>query len=228
MAVKNLQDLVNEIITNGISLNTIDYLIIALVALFSSALGAYGGSFLKKQGEEKSLKASFKDVIQRLEKTTKLTQDIKSEVGKNTIEHQIKFGKLHEKRIDVIEGLYHRLEKMEQKGKDFIYTSSPIHETGDTFKVAQESIDDFISYSKLNKFWLDKELFDQIEKIALSIDHVVHGAAFNSGVNPQNSEAFNKAMEQRKKCVDKITQDIPLAKNIVVESIRRTLDPNEN
>jgi len=228
VAVENLQDLANEIVLNGISINAIEYVYIALVAFVSSALGTYGSSFLKKQGEEKSLQVSFNDVIQRLNKTTKLTEEIKSEVGRSSMEHQIKFAKLHEKRIDIIEGLYHRLEKMEQEGRDFIYNSSPLHEINDQFKDAQTSIDDFISYSKLNKFWLDKELFDEIEKIALSIDRVVHGAAFTSGGNIHDKEAMKKAMEQRKICVDKIAKDIPIAKSILVENIRRTLDPNEN
>lgn len=228
MAVESLQDLANEIVLNGVSINAINYLYIALVAFLSSALGTFTSSYFKKQGEEKSLKASFNDVINRLKKTTKLTEDIKSEVGRDAMKHQIKFSKLYEKRIDTIEGLYHRLEKMEQKGKECIYFSSPSQEMGEKLQDAQELINDFVSFSKLNKFWVDKELFDQIEEIALSIDHAVHEAAFNSGVDPENFAQFQDAIKKRSACVESITKEIPDAKAALVNSIRKTLDPNEN
>lgn len=231
MVVESFQNLVDEIILNGVSISALSYIYIALVAFISSSLGTYFASYLKKQGEEKSLQTSFKDVIQRLEQTTKLTEEIKSGLGRATLEHQIKFTKLHDKRIDVIEKLYHKLENMEQMGREFIHDSRPSGELGEKFKDAQNSINDFISYSKLNKFWVDKELYEEIEKIALLIDRTVHENVYACGIGdigPDNWGAFEKAMEQRKISVQKITKDIPEAKNLLISRIRTTLDPNEN
>jgi len=228
VAVENLQDLAKEIVENGVSLSAVHYVYVTLVALVSAALGAYFGSYFKKRGEEQALKDSFDDVVDRLEKTTRLTEEIKSSIGIGTLEHQIKFSKLHEKRIEIIEGLYHRLVDMESKGKDFVYRSGPTHELGPQFDAASKAIDEFISYSKLNKFWVDKALFDEIESVALSLDSIIHGAAFHCGVSPANTIQFTQAMEDNKRSVEAINKEIPAAKEKIIESIRKALEPDKN
>lgn len=228
MAIENLQDLAREIVENGVSLSALHYVYVTLVALVSAALGAYFGSYFKKRGEEKAIKDSFDHVVGRLERTTRLTEEIKSSVGIGTLEHQIKFSKLHEKRIEVIEGLYHRLVAMETKGKDFIYRSGPTHELGPQFYEAKQAIDEFIAYSKLNKFWVDEVLFDEIESVALSLDKIIHGAAFHCDVSPTNTDQFTKAMEDNKQSVEAITKEIPTAKEKIIESIREALEPDKN
>lgn len=204
------------------------YVYITLVVLVSAALGAYFGSYFKNRGEEKALKDSFDDVVDRLERTTRLTEEIKSSIGIRTLEHQIKFSKLHEKRIEVIEGLYHRLVDMESKGKDFVYRSGPTHEPGPQFDAASKAIAEFISYSKLNKFWVDKALFDEIEGVALNLDSIIHGAAFHCGVSPANTAQFTQAMDENKRSVEAINKEIPAAKEKIIESIRKAFEPDEN
>lgn len=228
MAVENLQDLAAEIINNGLSLSAIDYVYITLVALVSSALGAYFGSYFKSRGAEKALQNSFDDVKERLRQTTRLTEEIKSSIELGTLEHQIKFSKLHEKRVEIIEGLYHRLIAMETEAKTFVYKSSPTHSDQDRFNTANSTINEFISYSRLNKFWVEKSLFDEIEAIALKLDKIIHGAAFNCDVNPQNAQQFEKAMEERRKLVEAISNEIPAAKEKIIDSIRKVLEPSKN
>jgi len=228
VAVENLQDLAREIVDNGVSLSAINYVYISLVAIVSAALGAYFGSYLKKRGAERALQDSFDDVKERLRETTQLSEEIKSSIGLSTLEHQIKFSKLHEKRIEIIEGLYHRLTKMESEGKEFIYRSSPTRSAQDQFDRASGAINEFISYSKLNKFWVEKELFDEIEEVALRLDEIIHGAAFNCDVNPQNPQQFSQAMDKRKKAVEAINHEIPAAKEKIIGSIRKALEPSKN
>ncbi|MBE0494436.1 MAG: hypothetical protein IBX48_08850 [Thiomicrospira sp.] len=228
MAVENLQDLAKEIVENGVSPSAVHYAYITLVALVSAALGAYFGSYFKKRGEEQALKDSFDDVVGRLKRTTQLTEEIKSSIGIGTLEHQIKFSKLHEKRIEVIEGLYHRLVDMESKGKDFVYRSGPTYEPGPQFDAASKAIDEFISYSKLNKFWVDKALFDEIECVALRLDKIIYGATFHCGISPGNTAQFTQAMKKNKQIVEAINKEIPVAKEKIIESIRKVLEPDKN
>jgi|TARA_R100000750_G_scaffold15459_1_gene10132 hypothetical protein len=228
VALENLQDLAREVVDNGVSISAINYVYITLVAMVSAALGAYFGSYLKKRGAEKALQDSFDDVKERLRETTQLSEEIKSSISLGTLEHQIKFSKLHEKRIEIIEGLYYRLTEMESKGKNFIYRSSPTSAAQDQFEIASSAINDFISYSKLNKFWVEKDLFNEIEAVALRLDKIIHCTAFNCDVNPQNTQDFSQAMDERKKAVEAINNEVPAAKEKVIESIRNVLEPSKN
>lgn len=112
----------------------------------------------------------------------------------------------------------------ETKGKDFVYRSGPTHELGSQFDAANKTIDEFISYSKLNKFWVDKMLFDEIENVALRLDKIIHGAAFHCGVSPANANQFDQAMEDNKRSVAAINEEIPAAKEKIVE--RMPTKPN--
>lgn len=227
METNGVSELLREVIKNGISIEWITYVYIAIVSFVTSLIGVFFASYFKKQGEESSLKANFNDVIERLKKTTKLTEDIKSSIGIATIEHQIKFSKYYEKRFEVIQELYEKLIEMEEKGKVFIRKTKPTKElNGVDFNMAQDAISDFVHYSKINKIWVDEKTFDEIERIALKIDQAVHGAAFNSDVNPINQAEFEKAAELRNKFITDITKDIPAAKDLLVESLRKILDPN--
>ncbi|WP_156000337.1 hypothetical protein [Thioalkalivibrio sp. ALMg9] len=228
MAVENLQDLAAEIINNGVSLSAINYVYITLVALVSSALGAYFGSYFKSRGAEKALQDSFDDVKERLRQTTRLTEEIKSSIELGTLEHQIKFSKLHEKRVEIIEGLYHRLIAMESEGKAFVYKSSPTRSDQAQFNTANSAINEFISYSRLNKFWVERSLFDEIETVALRLDEIIYGAVFNCDVNPQNTQQFEQAMEERRRLVGAINNEIPAAKEKIIDSIRKVLEPSRN
>ena len=225
MPITNVQDFINEISKHGMTLNVYSYIYVALAAFVSSALGVYFGAYLKKRGEEKAIQANFKTLLKRIEKTTSLTEEIKASVGISTLEYQIRFSKLHEKRIDIIEGLYHRLTKMEKSCRDFLIYNGPTNDIGDHFYKAQEDISDFINYSKLNKFWVDEKLFNEIENVALRIDKIVHKGLFHCNIDPLDGQAFKKAIEENKAAVDEINKEIPKAKENIISSIRKVLDP---
>ena len=225
MPLTNAQELINEIAKHGMTLNAYSYIYIALAAFFSSALGAYLMAYLKKRGEEKAIQANFDSLLERIEKTTSLTEEIKASVGISTLEHQITFSKLHEKRIEIIEGLYDRLTKMEKSCREFLYYNEPTNVIKDHFHKAQDDISEFITYSELNKFWVDEKLFNEIERVALRIDKIVHEGIFFSSVDRLDSQAFNKAIKKNKAAVDEINKEIPKAKENIIYSIRKVLDP---
>ena len=79
---------------------------------------------------------------------------------------------------------------MESKGKDFVEHLGPTYKFGSQFDVAKKAIDEFISYSKLNKFLVNKALFDEIESVALSLGNIIHGAAFHCDVSPTDTNQF--------------------------------------
>jgi len=69
-------------------------------------------------------------------------------------------------------------------------------------------------------------LFEKIESVALRIDKIVHEGIFYSKVDPTDIQAFEKAMEKNKAAVHEINKEIPNAKENIIISIRKVLDPN--
>ena len=223
---EKLLGLIREIIDNGVNLKTNTLLSVFLISLISAGIGAFLGAYLKKRGEEKALRDTFEDVKDRLRQTTSLTEEIRAAIDINTIEHQIRYSKLHDKRLDVIENLWHRLISMEQTGKAFIFSTGPTQFPSEEFQRANVAIGDFIEYSRLNKFWVGKDLFDEIEKVALRIDEIVHGSLFHCNVHPRDGVKFKEAMEKNKQAVKEITEEIPKAKEEIINNIRGMLDPS--
>lgn len=228
MPTDELLELIREIIVNGVSLRITTLTYVFLISLISAGLGAFLGAYFKKRGEEQALRDTFEEVKERLGQTTLLTEEIKATININTIEHQIRYSQLHEKRLSVIENLWHRLVSMEQTGKAFINSTGPTQLPNQEFKRANDAIGAFIDYSRLNKFWVDKELFDEIEKVALRIDKIVHKSLLHCNVHPREGKKFKEAMENNKKAFKEINEEIPKAKEkIISSSIRAILEPTK-
>lgn len=227
MAIENLQSMIDEIVKNGITLSVYSYIYITTITLLSAGFGAYLGAYFKKRGEERALIDSFNDIKDRLRKTTLMTEEIKASVSINTIEHQIKFNKLHEKRIEVIENLYHRLVIIEQSAQSFICSAGPTQDPKNEFQKVSNAISEFINYSRLNKFWVEKDLFEQIEEVALKIDKIVQNSLFCCNISHHNQDEFAEAMDKNKQYIQEITEKIPEAKEKIIDSIRKALNPKE-
>lgn len=221
-----IQQLVNELLKHGISIDVYSYVIVALIVFLSSVLGAYTGAYLKKRGEEKAMQANVKSILKRIKQTTSLSEEIKASINISTVEHQIKFNKLHDKKIEVIEGLFQRLIKMEDACKEYLLLSHPTRDLTEKFSGVQNDISEFISYSKFNEFWIEDDLFNEIKAICLKIDKIAHEDFLNSNIPPSNTQALINALKKHKLFIEKMNDEIPKAKKNLIYSIRRVLNPN--
>jgi hypothetical protein len=93
----------------------------------------------------------------------------KSELEKITIEHQIRYAKLHEERAHVIKEVYRKIAVAEKWMKEYVTPIDlgglpPIEERS---KRAAESANEFVDYYKENKIFLNNDickLLDEIHK----------------------------------------------------------------
>ncbi len=117
----------------------------------------------------KSLKGQIQRTVDRDKQTLELEmKPLHAQVERIEFEHQTRFTKLHEKRIDVIVGLYQRLVKVEgllspwPAYRNYGPKDLPANEFGDN---ATQDDDDFWMYYQQNKFWFDSSLCDDIEEV---------------------------------------------------------------
>src|SRR5688572_5875135 len=73
--IKLVQQTVNEGITSA------SWFII-LISLIAAALGAFGGSYLKKRAEDIAIKQNFEEFLRQLKIQTKATEEIRGEISK--------------------------------------------------------------------------------------------------------------------------------------------------
>ncbi|CAH7002327.1 hypothetical protein [Aliivibrio fischeri] len=209
----------------GIDLSIDSYILVGVISLFSATLGVFISSYLKKKGEQKAISEEFNDIKNRLIQTTQLTEDIKSNIAKDSHEYHFKFEKYHEKRIEVIERLYELLINIEDNATSYIVTSNFGDGQNDVFKKAKGATEEFIAYSKLRKFWVPIELYNEIEELAILLDKHVYSILLQVGSKTAQDAGIERGITASNDAIDTLQNKVPEAKERIVESIRKLLDP---
>jgi hypothetical protein len=80
-------------------------------------------------------------------------------------EHEVRFARLHERRVDVVAEMYGRLVRAEEAITAYVH---PLELAGGPSKdelsvPAQESYDAFVSHFKENRIWFDRDLEAQVD-----------------------------------------------------------------
>ncbi len=137
-----------------------------------SVLGLLGKSLLENiltrdsKQFEIELKAKADSVIEKL----------KSELQLRTLEHQIKFSKLHERRAETIAEMNSLLAEVMWAAEDFLAIMEFSGEPNKPEKhaVAMKKLTEFFRYFDKNKIYLPAPLCDSIEKVVLDVrQHVI-------------------------------------------------------
>lgn len=211
----------------GVTISIDSYVAAGVLSLVSAALGAYLGSYLIKKGQEKAISEGFGDLKERLEQTTRLTEEIKSDIEKEGYEYKFKFEKYHERRIEVIERLYELLIKLEDNATQYIVTSDFGGGQSEAFRNAKSAIENFIAYSKLKKFWVPKDLYSEIEDLAVLLDKHVYSVLLRLGSKPVEKAGLDD-IQASDEAIHTLKYKVPEAKEKIVENIRRQLDPTHS
>jgi hypothetical protein len=92
-------------------------------------------------------------------------EDYKAEIQRLGVEHEIRFARLHEKRVEVIAELYRKLVRAEGAIGAWVH---PMEEAGTPSKeelgqIVNETMQDFQRYFLEHRIWLDVPLVSEID-----------------------------------------------------------------
>jgi hypothetical protein len=197
-------------------------------AAFLAVLGFLGKSLLEKliardtKRFETDLKAKSDAAIEHL----------KSELQLKTIEHQVRFARLHEKRADVIAELYGFLVEMLWEAESFL---SPMEWAGEPNKeekhrVAMNKLVEFFRFFDKHRIYFPEELCGSLEQLALQVrSHVISFGVYvrfkeeslNDHTRENKERAWNAGW-------DAIKTQVPAARKLLEEEFRALLGGTAN
>ena len=81
MSADEVRAIVAQVVGNGVPLQGPVYLILVLVSLLASGIGAWFGSFLSEKGKNYATRQDLDNIIEQLRRTTKITEEIKAQIS---------------------------------------------------------------------------------------------------------------------------------------------------
>jgi hypothetical protein len=197
-------------------------------AALLAVLGLLGKSLLEKlitrdtKRFESDLKAKSDAAIEHL----------RNELQLKTMEHQVRFSRLHEKRATVIAELYSHLVETFWEAESFL---SPVEWAGEPDKrekhrVVMDKLVEFFRYFDKHRIYLPEDICRSLEQIALQIrEHVIkfgvyvriHDESLTDHAREQKDKAWNEGW-------DAIKNQIPQARKTLEDEFRALLGATAN
>ncbi|WP_337264055.1 MULTISPECIES: hypothetical protein [unclassified Serratia (in: enterobacteria)] len=149
-----------------------------IIPFLGGCVGSFITSFLKKTAEINAIRHQFEEVKRQLAITTKITEDIKGEIGRGNISYQIKLSELTQRKTKAISEIYTSL----YKATCFIKENRA--DEGDNQERFKNIVADFWSCFSESNIWLPKELSVEV-------------ADYFNMVSHKYKEHFQNAMQRR-------------------------------
>ncbi|MEK6698734.1 MAG: hypothetical protein AABZ10_06800 [Nitrospirota bacterium] len=197
-------------------------------AALLAVLGLLGKSLLEKliardtKRFETDLKAKSDAAIEQL----------RSDLQIRSIEHQVRFSRLHEKRATVIAELYGHLVETLWEAESFL---SPMEWVGEPdrqekHRIAMNKLVDFFQYFDKHRIYLPEEICASLEALVLKVrSHVIafgvyvrfHDQSLNDHTREQKEKAWSEGW-------DAIKNQVPQARKLLEEEFRTLLGATAN
>ncbi len=159
-------------------------------------------------------------------KTSMEVEELKNSLQKTAIENQIRFSKLHEKRAEVIEGLYVKLTEILSRAEHFAVTSenNPRPEHKEQYAALWKELNEYLSSIQRNRIFLPAEVCELLFEHLKQIRRTVHVAGSHGGkeffptpeLAEQSAEAFTRVYEA-------FNTEIPAAQKLLEAEFRKML-----
>ncbi len=197
-------------------------------AALLAVLGVIGKSLLDKliMRDTKQFEADLK------EKSDAAIEHLKNELQLKTIEHQVRFFRLHEKRADVIAELYGSFVEVLWEAESFL---SPMEWSGEPSKkekhiTAINKLTELYRYFDKHRIYLPVELCSSLEQLIMEVRALVidFGVYFDFPEDSLNDSTQREKREAWRAGWQAIKHQIPLARQSLENEFRFLLGATAN
>lgn len=159
-------------------------------------------------------------------------EHLKNELQLKTIEHQVRFSRLHEKRANVIAELYGHVVETLWEAESFLshmeWAGEPSKE--EKHRTAMGKLVEFFRFFDKHRIYLPEAVCGSLEKLALEVrSHVIkfgvyvrfHEQSLNDYTREQKEKAWNEGW-------DAIKNQVPQARKLLEDEFRALLGATAN
>jgi hypothetical protein len=143
----------------------------------------------------------------------KEVENIRAELKNKTLEHEVKFRKLHDKVADVIADLFFLLSKYYSSVGSYV---SPFDWAGETKQTKLEAVDKalkaFHEYFYDHRLFVPVKLFGQIEELHIKLHQMTN--RFHLGMRQQEQGIFNKDKDHWEEGREGMMEAMPMYEKI--------------
>jgi hypothetical protein len=154
-------------------------------------------------------------------------EQLKSRLQQATIEHQVRFAKLHEKRAEVIAQVYERLVDAEQEGKQFTTVESYMAGTDEQTKARQKVQSTMYELSLLiekRHIYLPAQMCASLKGHLDDMSNHIFGAGSYGAFKAFTPEKQIEQENVLSAACKAFAQEIPAARRALEDEFRRMLD----
>jgi hypothetical protein len=139
-----------------------------------------------------------------------------------TVEHQVRFSKLHEKRAEVIATLYTRLVDVYRHGQMFVLTNQNNPQLKPYLETQTEVVELF-SFIQLNRIYLSEDLCTRLEKFAGDVQQHVSATGIYGSIEDPNAQTIKEKGEALSRALKAFEKDLPATRRAVETEFRNIL-----
>ena len=147
-------------------------------------------------------------------------EEYKAAVARASIEHQVRFTRLHDRRARIVARVYAKLDQVHLAMREWTRTMR-VGQRRDMSKLRDSTLsarNDFLEYYSRNAIWLERDICDAIDGIISQLDEPTYNFMVDVDDKgfPNDRKAWLAASE-------KLTKDVPKVRQAIEKRFRAIL-----
>jgi hypothetical protein len=149
-------------------------------------------------------------------------EQLRADLQRELVEHDVRFSRLHERRIEVIGDIYRNLVRAERA---FASWTQPLQMAGDKNwdekgTVAVAAATTFVEHFQENRIWLEPDLCDDVQKVV----HGLYTAYVKFTIyDPEDKSAWYERFEKWREAWGAVSKEVPPVREKIEARVRLLL-----
>ena len=152
----------------------------------------------------------------------------RDQLAKEAHQHNVVFSRLHERRVETVDGIYGRLVLAQAKTEAYLQPLELAHpeHVADLRKAKGEeavnALESFWEYSSTNAIWLSHEIENQVNEILELLREQVSRVAWARAM-ARDEESGERAMQEWGEAWSSVQRKVPVLRAALAKEFRRLL-----